>query len=851
MSFEKQLKFALKHYKHPAKLAAESPLATPFFLGGSLPNVSDVSDWGEVLVHILTESADALYAADQPLTREQIEADWQAILQQPDSDRYMWLVLELRYLQRFFRPRSLNAVFSEFLGTSRSQFYRDVDTAVKRLGSGLLRRVQPLIRLAPPQAAAKRVGYEGYAQQLSDSLQAGQSVALEGVSGSGKTALAAAVVAAWGTRACWLTLATQINDDASSLLYTIAYFCRQQGQLELWKLLLLEEGRVSDWGLALGLMREDFAAIDANLLVCIDEVDLWQQTSESNLAQIGQMLTDLQSVATVLLIGQSVNWPTAKRLLLSGLDSAEINTLLANNGLTVSPAQLNQLQQQTRGNPRLLWLVVSLLKQGDTLDALFTESNRFRGYLWQLWTRLSPEERGLLQLLSVFPTVAPADAFSAELISALDDKHLLQNDGRGGIFLLQLVRALLYEQLLAEQREKLHVHAAAIQSERGAFTQAAWHLARGNRPKEAVQLWFPYRKQEIESGALATARSIFSQISLSQLRQREATALGIIRAELDQLSGDARQGLSTLDAVVWPDSAEISIKAQQLRGDFLDALGQSDRALASYEDGVTTTARLLAQMGDLRVRQGALQGRQRQMSDAWRSAQLARLEAEHLQGFIADEQGEFALAETHYRAALSLGEQLDSSGHIARAQRFLSRLFGKQGKLAQAVAHGEQAVQFYEAVGDRVGKAATQSNLTAIYLNAGDYAAVVALGEPILTFFREVEHAHAVAGTACNLAEASFHLGEFAAAEQYVHIAMAQEQPLAIPYALFTRALIEQQRGAIDSAESTLLHCIKIADQNDDSYIAAYAWELLAQVTSDQAAADKAAALFAALGIVR
>jgi hypothetical protein len=149
VTFDKQLKDALKRLGDPARLAAESPLATAYFLGVTAPQDKTTS-WGELLRQALLRAAHSLWGETPPRHREEVEAAWAEILADPSTSRYSYLVLELRYFQQFFRPRSLQQIWEEFLQQSRAEFYRDVDRAVVELGEALLRTC------ARPRASSRR-----------------------------------------------------------------------------------------------------------------------------------------------------------------------------------------------------------------------------------------------------------------------------------------------------------------------------------------------------------------------------------------------------------------------------------------------------------------------------------------------------------------------------------------------------------------------------------------------------------------------------------------------------------------------------------------------------------------------
>jgi hypothetical protein len=87
-------------------------------------------------------------------------------------------------------------------------------------------------------------------------LQDHRTVAVTGMGGAGKTALAAAVAAKWSASSVfWLTLWPTLNDQLSSLLFSLGYFLHQEGVSGLWLQLVADHGQLENLPLALGAAR--------------------------------------------------------------------------------------------------------------------------------------------------------------------------------------------------------------------------------------------------------------------------------------------------------------------------------------------------------------------------------------------------------------------------------------------------------------------------------------------------------------------------------------------------------------------------------------------------------------------
>ncbi len=486
-TFDKQLKQALKHYADPERLAKESVLATAYFLGHAGSTNSEAT-WGVLLRQLLLRAGHSLWGETAPQSRAEVEAAWQELLAAPGSPRYHYLVLELRYFQEFFRPRSLQQIWQEFLQQSRAEFYRDVDRAVEALAEALLTLLQPGARLEPLPSTEPLLGREALLERTRVALNAGQSVAFRGASGAGKSSLAAQIAARWATPAVfWYTVRPELSDRLYPLLYALGAFFHRHGVSSLWRALAANQGRLDDVALLITLARRDLAALrDQEPLFVFDEVDLWPP-GESDTLRIKQFLAALQEGAPTLFVGQQVDVPAAHHLTVDALTVGTTGALLSENGLQFGLAEVERLHRETGGNPRLLWLCINLLKEGESLANILaaeTEHTQpFEIYLNLLWQRLDGPERRLLHALSVYPAYAPRDPWPAPILTQLHARHLVSYDQAGGVALLPGVRTAMLGTLSAEQREELHrqaggLYAAARRLHIGCLSLSSWRRAR-------------------------------------------------------------------------------------------------------------------------------------------------------------------------------------------------------------------------------------------------------------------------------------------------------------------------------------------------------------------------------------
>ncbi|MCO5198218.1 MAG: hypothetical protein M9941_10805 [Anaerolineae bacterium] len=841
-AFDKQLKLTLKHLHQPEWLAANSPLASSYFLTRQTSN-GRTADLGVALQQAIYETARSLWGTDGPSGRAEIERDMAAVLLEAGQPRYHYLVLELRYLQQYFRPRRMAQIWDEFLGESRAEFYRDLDEAIRVLGEALLRRLHPTFRPETPVTTGPLFGRKELIAQCLTNLQTGTSVTLSGAGGIGKTSLGSEIASQWGGPVFWFTIRPTLNDTLNSLLYSLGYYLHKLGANGLWQALLADNGSNEDTNLALGLARYDLNAVAGQSpLLCFDEFDRLRAAEMDNPVPHHQQLLEfvegLAASAPLLLIGQHPVLDTPVHHALSGLTVEQIAALLQKERISYLPYEVAELHAYTGGNPRLIQLVVALRQQDESLAQLLRqlpETSALQPLLDRLFMRSTPGERQLLYTLSVFRSQAPADALAASTrdLNRLVARQLVQRDSFGGCTMWPALRDVILGSLSAENRELYHLQAAAIRAARGEYTATSYHYWQAGFDKEAVQFWFPHRHQEIERGQAGSALAIFENISLNRLPKKSAEALSLMRAELKQLAGDLAGGLSDLQAITWPDQAEITLRAGELRGQFLNARGYPDRALTTYQDGLETAARISNQMVRFRNRSSRVHVRQGSLEPARREAQLAQFEALNLQGVIQGKQGHYAQAYKTHEQALALAEQLTYTRGMAQAHHDMATLLVYLGDIDRVIEHTRLATDYYMRIGDQHFAEMARINLAATLIQAQRFSDAADAAQAALTFFERVDDPYGCATAAANLAEAYCELGELDKAHHFAGYVLQLEEPHTIPFALYTLGSVARQRGNSAEAQRYFTASADYGEQNGEKFIQAYALRALGRVLLD------------------
>lgn len=870
--YYEQIRLALNNFDDLEWLGSQSPLAAPYFLGDLLPphNLSPQGR-GEALRQAMRQAADALWDGTPPASRSGLEDAVNEERREMGNkgQRYAYLLLDLRYFRRYFRPSvyplaTKEADIREYVGVGRGPYFTHLKVARQALGDALLELAQPMVRLERPLRLPHRlIGRDDIARTILGNLTDGKAVALSGPSGVGKTSLSAAVTQQWpNTAVFWYTLRPTLNDQVDSLLFALGAFCRQHGAANLWRQLVADGGQIANRNVAIGHLVADLHALPQRPLLCFDELDGLQSSPEEMTIRQREwieLLDGLRGHCALLFIGQQRVVQADHAYQLDGFNAAQTQMLLQEIGVKPQEKELHALQRYTGGSPRLLQLCLTLTTETDSISELMQrlpERPILHIIFERLWQRLPAAQRAVAQQLAVFNAPAPADAWPNEqhtVLNKLADRRIALFDQLGGVELLPLYRDLIYgdrQRLPAETADQRHLQAAVIRAERAEFTSAAYHLIAAGEEETAVDLWFAERRREMRRGQGPAALHMFSQLSHRRLSPECGEKLALIRAELYDLLGQAGDGLREIEAHTFQTDEERRIEAARLKGRLQYEIGDHDGALSTYENAFTRTARLIEEQAHLSHLRGLVLVRQRALNEAWAAALRANLHARRLMAGVLDEQGDFQAAIDHYLTSKEIAEQLHDPASIARAHYDLAITSARQGNHDDAQRYAQIAIETYQQMGNRFLMEKLNNFLTALYLNMGEFEQVVELGEPSLRFFENAKLTYWASMTASNVAEAYYELGQYGLAEQMARRVLEMEEAHSYPYAMYTMGLVTRAQGRPEQSAAWLEQAGQMARQNDDRYLQAYVWRALGDTLAAQDRAEEARHAYAqALGL--
>ncbi|MDG4831753.1 tetratricopeptide repeat protein [Solwaraspora sp. WMMD1047] len=121
----------------------------------------------------------------------------------------------------------------------------------------------------------------------------------------------------------------------------------------------------------------------------------------------------------------------------------------------------------------------------------------------------------------------------------------------------------------------------------------------------------------------------------------------------------------------------------------------------------------------------------------------------------------YAEADTHFRYALDLFEELSDLPGKARTHRALGSMLDVQGRHHDALHHARQALDLYRAAGDLVGQASTLNAVGWAHAMLGDNRQALAYCQRALPLLRRTGDRHGEANTWDSLGYAHHQLGDY------------------------------------------------------------------------------------------
>lgn len=833
-SFSENVEQALKHFHDSVWLGRHSPLASPYFLGTywrNHKNNDDVQSRGVALQQLIHEATAALVAHHVKWGDL-----WSKLLHLAYFDTHDWSVQQM----------------ADKLVIAPPTFHRHQKAAIEQLAQAILALIRPTLRLETPALPPTLLGRDTALTTCVDWLRQGKSVSLTGAGGVGKTTLGVAVAHRFApTATFWFTLQPSLNDNLHSILFALGYFLHGQGASGLWSQLVADRGEVKI-PRSLNLLRHDLMTQSSRpLVLCFDEVDLLNPTEVQAHRQLAPFLDSLRGLASLLFIGQKQLLETDYQQQLVGLSLAEIASWLQQTQIPLAQVEIQQLLHYTGGNPRLLELFIAfyhtLARQAQPVSealASLAEKPSVEFLLRRIWRHLNEDEMALLKVLAIFRNPVPRDAWLAPTqqaaLAQLQAWRLVQSDQQGGVALLPTFKAALAQYLLArEEKEVLHLQAAAIRARYGQYTAAAHHYVQAEEPQLAVQLWYIHREQEINQGQAEAALQLLQAVSQRRLAPQDSETLALLRAELYKLLGHYDEAQVAVQATFW-QIPFLKVQAKRLEGDIAELRGEVQRAIQAYQAGLETVEQWLSEAANYHRALGYLYNNEVEFERAQREVYRIRHEAANLEGAIHLMRGNIAAAHEVYEQALLLAQQANYAYGEANTHNNLGSTCGWRRQLAAAEAHLQTAIEFFQNTGRLNKQASATYNLAFARRLSRQFTAALAPAHEALTLFTHLGEEYGRAVTKAILAEIHLGLNELELAESYARQVIDEERTNTLPDGLRILGEVRLQQSRLTEADQLIRQSLAIAQQNQDRLLEGYAWRARGKVYLARSQAEEA-----------
>ena len=863
--FGKSLRFVLNNFSNLATLEEESPLAQPYFLGESLKQPAEIDATyprAEILRHEILQAAAQFWGDTLPSTQQELIAQVDKERREIGNKgkRYYYLLLEIKYFRQLFRPRATPEAKNEqeiidFLGVGRSPFFRHLKTARAELARALLERIRPTFRLEQPPLPENLFGRKRMLKEMHQALESGQNIAISGPSGSGKTALSANLLTRYaGSPVFWYTFRKGINIQVDALLFSIGTFLHQQTQSALWLQLVADRGEIKNIGLAFGLLKGDLARLtDEKIIFCFDDIEQLSEEANPHLESIGQIRSIIETLidvtpCQVILIGQAPLFATETHITLANFSQNETVNFLAEHQIILSTEQYSQLGQLFAGNPRLLNLLTTLIDTDQPFEktlATLLGKGSVQAVFNHVWQQLSRPEKELMLQLSVFTEPAPTNLCPPSILERLKARKLLQQDGFGGVSLIQFWRDQLYNdrrKLPVETRDRYHMAAASALSDMGDYTGAFHHLVKAGEYGTAIQLWFPHRHTEVLRGYAQTARAIIDQIPTRHLSKEESNALALSKAELAKLAGNLTDGLEIIQKEDWNHRFLSSIDAVQLKAQFLDELGYSDQALTDLSTARTLIQKQTIRQLKLHTRAAFIYAHKSfDIDKAKQEMEIIKIESDYLAARISIFEGEFEEAKAILTHAITQAKKHSYHSGLSKLTFTLIEALSRLNQIDEALELTNQMAAFFQKTGDVLMAERIKSYLSNLYSLKGNLDKSIESNLASLTFFEKSQMPYWIAAISSNLSDDYLEIGDLDSAEKYAQKVLSSEEPHSIPFALYNLGKISMARGHIERADHHFTEGLNLAQQNGDRYIEAFHLRGLGEVAAGRQKTGEAA----------
>lgn len=557
-------------------------------------------------------------------------------------------------------------------------------------------RREPSVRGGTPQyvevsqgrpKAEQFFGREKELRSISEALDGGGSsvVLLWGIPGIGKSTLASRLFDSWSGKRSMMWYTFREWDTETVFLSALVDFFRKLGRHATADAVLRGRTMAELYGSLLA----DLSGAHATLF--LDDV-------QKPKGQIGSLLSVLvdavrnSSTSNMLMISRSI--PSFFSKTSPGNLAVELGALDRDAAWQMAKSGKAQdtirIVSESHGHPLLLSLMIRggvSESRGDVISFIDREIS----------SSLSPEERSVVELLSVFRHPVPIEALpgdSYRAVSSLRERALI-SDQEEGIWTHDVIRDFFYSHISADVRASLHRLAA-----------------RYCETRQPVEWKLETLHHYTEAGDHASAAKIALAHGSELVKEFPEEVLSLVsKLDLSKLSHQERAGVLFL------------------KGQGSERLKRLEEAIHDYE----TCAALLTSESDAALKASVLEalGRLQTETERWTESFAAHEKALQLYEKEGDRQsltreylnigsayrrrGDFAKAREAYNNALTICTKDEDRAAQAACLNNLAMLDWDEGKFRDAEMRLKESVRLAHAVRDHLGEAKGLENLASLF----------------------------------------------------------------------------------------------------------------------------------------
>lgn len=745
----------------------------------------------------------------------------------------------------------------------------------------------------PPPArvpmAADFVGRGAELDILRASLAANHRVVVTGLSGVGKTALAAVLAEAVHEpdQIFWHTF--HQNQGMEAVIWELAAFLARHGQDELWRLvqgIRKSQGQAPPVEVLIDYIIA--TARDRHYLLCFDDIQFIDD--DPLFGAFIQRVHDGEHGFDLILISRRI--PSfvsrSEALHLEGLTSADARRFLQGRELSLPDDVFDVLYAATEGNVQLLVLAAQAIQQGGDVtqirDRLVAADDIERYLLTKVDAGLTEEMRDVLSGIAVLQEAGGTRAAIEALVDRsrlqrilheLARSHLLTaiDDQPGQAYQLHaVVQAFYYAQLSKRERVALHRRAGVFyESDEIDLLKAARHFLLAGEHGRAARLAASDIWAVVNRGQVRGLRWILEQFTPQQLDVFQWLDITIARADVYMLLRESEQARATYTAALdhlaaLPPSLLVRTrKAHICRGmgelleyespqEALDWLSRGldelveEKALASSQEQRLEEALLRLRVGSVLIAMGkypaardALDQSARLLPEGasqWRASVFLKL------GVVHCSQGDTEQGKICYVQALEIYQQLGNYWGMIGVWHNLGIELVFAGDWAGAEIQYRNALNMAERLGNVARRVTVELSLGYLSINQGDMARARAHLMTCLDLARAHNLKEYHVSSQSSLADLHLRLGEWAAAQPLLseaeQLALEMDAQWQLPEIYRGWVELHLAHGQLQAALDAADRAVRLARDLDDPREEGLGLRVLAQAQHAAGYVDQA-----------